>query len=157
VGLAFGAGDGPGTARAGWVSVGLSLAFMGAIALVFVALPGPLTGLFLDRADPANHAALGHAVRFLGVAALFQLVDGAQVTGAAALRGLGDTRAPMLIALGGYWAVGVPTAYAFGFGLGMGGVGVWLGLAVALALVAVALCRRFARLTGTSSPLSQPA
>lgn len=148
VGLNHGAGDGPGAARAGWVSIGLSGLFMSGMAALFVALPRPLTGLFLDSTEPANAAALDHAIAFLMVAALFQLVDGAQVTAAAALRGIGDTQVPMAIALGGYWAIGIPVAGFMGFATPLGGVGIWLGLAAGLAIAALLLCLRFARLTG---------
>jgi MATE family multidrug resistance protein len=78
------------------------------------------------------------------VAAVFQLVDGAQVIAAASLRGLSDTKIPMITAIIGYWAVGFPVAYVFGFTLGMRGVGVWFGLAAGLAVVAVVLTIRFA-------------
>jgi MATE family multidrug resistance protein len=150
VGLAFGAGDPFGAARAGWVSILASFFFMGAIAALFVALPGPLTGMFLDRADPGNTQALALAARFLLVAALFQVVDGAQVTAAAALRGIGDTRLPMMIALAGYWFVGIPVGWVLAFPLGIGGVGLWLGLAAGLSFAALFLCLRFSRLTARS-------
>lgn len=152
VGLHHGAGDRAGAARAGWVSIAMALVFMAAMAGLFVALPRPLAALFLDSADPANAAALRHAAAFLMVAALFQLVDGAQVTGAAALRGIGDTRMPMAIALAGYWAIGIPVAGVLGFATPLAGIGVWLGLAAGLAVAALLLCLRFARLTGEPPP-----
>jgi MATE family multidrug resistance protein len=78
------------------------------------------------------------------IAGLFQLADGTQVVAGAALRGLSDTRVPMLLALAGYWLCGLPIAYACGFLLGWRGVGVWLGLAAGLLIVAVVLTTRFA-------------
>lgn len=150
VGLAHGARDTAGAARAGWVSILASLLFMSGVAALFVALPGPLTGLFLDRTDPGNTQALALAAQFLMVAALFQVVDGAQVTAAAALRGIGDTKVPMVIALAGYWVVGIPTGWCLGFPLGLGGTGLWLGLAAGLAFAALFLCLRFSRLTRRS-------
>jgi MATE family multidrug resistance protein len=117
---------------------------MSLTCLTFVLLPHTLVGLFLDPTNPQNFEALALGASYLGVAALFQLVDGAQVAMAAALRGLSDTRMPLVIALVGYWAVGMPIAYVLGFPLGMRGVGIWLGLAAGLAFVAVVLTIRFA-------------
>jgi len=82
-------------------------------------------------------------VSFLYVAALFQIVDGAQVVGSAALRGLRDTRIPMLLAGAGYWVVGFTASAVLAFPLGLGGIGVWLGLALGIAAAAVLLVYRF--------------
>ena len=87
---------------------------------------------------------LGLAATFLTMAAVFQLADGLQVIGAGALRGLNDTRMPMLFAALGYWAIGFPSCILIGFGLGWGGVGVWAGLALSLLVVAVLMVGRFA-------------
>lgn len=147
VGLAYGAGSTAGAARAGWTSILISFGFMGCVALAFWFAPRTLIALFLDVAAPANAAPVALAASYLGVAALFQLVDGAQVTAAAALRGMSDTRAPMLIALTGYWVIGLPTGYLLGFQAGLEGVGVWLGLAAGLAAAAALLMARLARRT----------
>ena len=83
---------------------------------------------------------------FLAVAALFQLADAAQAVGAGVLRGVQDTRVPMLIALFGYWVVGFGSSVLFGFGLGWGGVGVWFGLLAGLAAASVLLLSVFVAL-----------
>jgi multidrug resistance protein, MATE family len=144
VGLAQGQGDRTGVGRAGWTSIGLGMGFMSMTALVFLAVPEPLVGLFLHGDAAAIERPLALAVTYLSVAALFALADGAQVVGGSALRGLGDTAWPMVAAIGGYWAVGLPLAYLLGFPLGLEGVGVWLGLACGLASVAAMLLLRFA-------------
>ena len=71
-------------------------------------------------------------------------LDGTQVTMSAALRGLSDTRMPLVIALVGYWLVGFPVSYLFGFPLGLRGVGIWMGLAAGLAAVGLVLTLRWA-------------
>ena len=71
------------------------------------------------------------------------LMDAAQVMALGLLRGVQDTKVPMVIAAVSYWVVGVPVSYAMGFWLGWGGVGIWLGLAVGLALAGVFLLVRF--------------
>lgn len=139
VGLAFGRGDRVGAARAATVSLLLALAFMSSTAALFLLAPELLISAFLDPDDPRNAAAREAAAMFLVVAALFQLVDGAQVVGGAALRGLSDMTAPAVIAVLGYWAAGAPISYFFGHGVGWGGVGVWLGLAAGLGVAAVVM------------------
>lgn len=145
VGLAAGARDREGVARAGWTALGLAGGFMSAMALVFVLTPGPIVALFLDPAlaQAEEVAALG--ARLLRVAGLFQVVDGLQVVGAGALRGLKDTRVPMLFAGLGYWVLGLPVGALLAFGAGFGALGIWLGLAFGLAIVAGLLVVRWSR------------
>jgi MATE family multidrug resistance protein len=145
VGLAFGRRDPEAIARAGWTSLALGISFMAAMALVMLAMPRQLVGLFLDPAVSANAAAFGLAVSFLFVAALFQIVDGAQVIGAGMLRGLQDTRVPMVYAAFGYWVIGAGTGVGLAFGLGWGGIGVWIGLAVGLSVVSALMLMRWSR------------
>jgi MATE family multidrug resistance protein len=144
VGLAFGRGDVEGVRKAGWTSVGLGVGFMALTASLFLAMPHALVTIFLDSHDPANAEALMLAASYLGIAGLFQLADGAQVVAAHSLRGLSDTRTPSLLAILGYWFVGLPTAYVLGFVFDLRGIGVWLGLATGLGFVAVLLLVRFA-------------
>jgi MATE family multidrug resistance protein len=145
VGRAHGAGDRDGIRRAGWTAYVMGILFMGLTATVMILVPRPLVGAFLDLADPANAAVVALAASFLGYAGLFQVVDGAQVVGAGMLRGLHDTRVPMLYAAIGYWGIGLPLGAALAFGAGLAGAGIWLGLAAGLAAVAVLMTVRFAR------------
>jgi MATE family multidrug resistance protein len=143
VGIAYGAGDREGVGRAAFSAIALGVGFMGLTALLFVLAPGLVISPFLDIRNPANAVPVALAASYLAVAGLFQLVDGAQVVVAHALRGLSDTRTPMLMAIGGYWGVGLPTGYVLAFVFGLRGVGVWLGLAVGLAFVCVLMLTRF--------------
>ena len=145
VGLAFGRGDRLGITIAGWTSFGLAVAFMGVMALVMIAAPGLLVSVFLDPADAANGPVMRLAVSFLLLAALFQVFDGAQAVGAGMLRGLHDTRVPMLYAAFGYWIVGLLTGIGLAFGRGWGGVGIWTGLAAGLGVVAALMIARWMR------------
>jgi MATE family multidrug resistance protein len=143
VGLAAGAGDPAGVRRAGIAALVIGGVFMSLMAILMWTLPGTIAGLFIDAGDPANAAVLQLAVTFLGIAALFQIFDGGQVIGAGALRGLKDTRWPMVFAAIAYWLVGMSMALGLGFGLGLGGVGIWFGLALALAVAAGLMIGRF--------------
>jgi MATE family multidrug resistance protein len=143
VGLASGAADPAGVSRAGWTAYGLGVSFMALMALAMVTWPELLISGFIDIADPANAAVLGLAVTFLAFAALFQIADGAQAVASGMLRGLHDTRVPMLLAAIGYWGIGLPLGVVLAFPLGLGGSGIWTGLFAGLAVVALLLLRRW--------------
>lgn len=145
VGLAAGARDDSGVTRAGWAALVAGLLFMACSALVFWFAGHFLVGLFLDVSVPENGPVIELAVSFLVIAALFQLVDGGQVIGVHALRGLNDTTVPMWLAIGGYWAIGFVASVVLAFPLGLGGRGVWMGLALGLAFVAILAIWRFHR------------
>lgn len=145
VGLAHGRGDRTGIARAGWTSFALGTGFMTLMALLLVTVPHALVAAFLDNADPANAPVIRLAVSFLAVAALFQIVDGAQAVGAGMLRGLHDTTVPMVYAAIGYWVIGLGVGVTLAFPLGWGGIGIWLGLASGLTVVAILMVSRWMR------------
>jgi MATE family multidrug resistance protein len=142
VGLAFGREDHAGVGRAGWTALAAGTAFMACTGLLFLTAGPWLVALFLDPVIDARPSML--AASFLIVAGVFQLVDGAQVVVASVLRGLNDTAMPMVLALGGYWLVGLPISYGLGFVAGWRGMGIWIGLAAGLAAVAIVLVARFA-------------
>ena len=142
VGLALGRRDEAGITRAGWTSWVLGVGFMGTMAAVMWAVPHELVTLFLDD-NAANAVVIGLAVSFLRVAAAFQLFDGAQVIGAGMLRGLHDTRWPLMFAFLGYWVVGLGIGAWLAFGTDWKGVGIWIGLASGLAAVAILMLVRW--------------
>jgi len=144
VGLAHGANNPLGVGLAGWTSMGIGTIFSVFPLLIFLLFPTYIVASFLDASNPKNFEVLALAASYLGIAGAFQLVDGAQVLMVAALRGLSDTRIPMLVAIFGYWGVGLGTAYLAGFVLDLRGIGIWLGLASGLAFVSVVLTIRFA-------------
>ena len=116
----------------------------------FLLIPEILIGLFIDPDDPARPAILATGVALLAIAALFQLVDFGQVMGLGMLRGVQDTRIPMIMAIISYWLIGLPVSYLVGFAAGWGGVGVWLGLTVGLAAACIGMQARFWRRYGFS-------
>ncbi|HEX2187913.1 MAG TPA: MATE family efflux transporter [Longimicrobiaceae bacterium] len=140
VGQHVGARSARGVRRATLATYLCAVGFMSLCALAFFLFPQELVGLYTS--DPAI---VRVASALLLVAALFQVFDGAQVAGLCALRGAADTRVPMLMALVGYWGIGVPVAYYLGFRTTLGPAGVWAGLSAALAVVAVLLAWRARR------------
>lgn len=145
VGFHYGAGNAAGIARAGWVALAAGTAFMAASALVMLVAARPILSLYIDLADPANAEMIAHAVQFMLVAAAFQLFDGTQAVAAGALRGLQDTRMPMVIAIFSYWVPGAAASIGLGLFTPLGGLGVWLGLLISLVIVAGLLLWRWTR------------
>lgn len=145
VGHAFGAGDALAVQRAGWTAYGLGVGSMVIAAVLMIAVPHWLLAAFFDVRAAENAQVLALATSYLAVAAVFQIVDGAQVMGAGMLRGLHDTRIPMVYAAIGYWGLGLPAGAALAFWAGWRGVGIWSGLAVGLGVVAVLMTRRWLR------------
>lgn len=137
VGQHVGAGNARRVHRAALATYLVALSFMGACALLFVAWPEAVVGLYTD--DPRI---VTMASTLLLLAALFQLFDGAQAAGICVLRGAADTRIPMWITLLGYWGVGFPVAYWLGFHTPLAHVGIWTGLVASLAVVAVMMALR---------------
>jgi MATE family multidrug resistance protein len=140
VGQALGRKDREGAAAAGWTALLLSGAFMGAAGTVLWIAPRAIVRIFIG-----DTAVIGVGAVLLRIAAVFQLFDGFQVTATGALRGLGDTRTPMLAHLAGYWAIGLPVSYVLCFPLGWGARGIWVGLSAALILIGVGLVAAWQR------------
>ena len=126
--------------RAGWLALGLGTSFMLLAAVVFLVAPGPLIALYTR--DP-QVMAVGPSL--LGLAAAFQICDGIQTVSTGALRGLGETRIPMLANLVGYWVLGLPLGLTLCFVLRWGIYGLWIGLLVALFIIAATLLARWRR------------
>ncbi len=147
VGMSHGRRDPAGIARSGWAGFALGVGFMTMTALGIWAFPGALAGLFIDGNGAQAEQVTRLSITFLMVAAIFQIADGAQVMGASMLRGLHDTRVPMIFAAIGYWVIGIGVGTILAFPLGWGGVGIWAGLATGLAVVSLLLLGRWSRRT----------
>jgi MATE family multidrug resistance protein len=156
VGRAYGAGDPEAIRRAGWTAFWLAVGFMAVMSLGMIAVPRLLISAFLDTADPGNAEVVRLAMSFLMLAALFQIADGVQAVGSGMLRGLHDARTPMLLALFGYWGIGLPLGLLLAFPLGLNGVGIWIGLSTGLAVVACLMIRRWLRREALGLLLQRP-
>jgi MATE family multidrug resistance protein len=137
VGHAVGRGDAPGVRRSTIASLVVGAGFMLCTGALFTLAPEPLAGLYTRDA-----MVLGLAALLLPLAGLFQVFDGLQVVAIGLLRGLGDTRMPMIVNVIGFWCIGMPVSLWLGFSLDYGAVGLWWGLVVGLIVVAVFLIAR---------------
>jgi MATE family multidrug resistance protein len=142
-GQALGRGDASGLRGGAATGVVLSILFALLTMALFLLIPETLLRLFLDPADPDTPGVIAAGVMLLSMAALFQVADGGQAMAIGLLRGVHDTWIPMVIAIVGYWVIGMPVAYALGFVADLGAVGVWWGLVAGLTAVWVALSVRF--------------
>ena len=145
VGYHFGAQDHAAIGRAGWAGIAMGAGFMTLTAGAMILAPGLLLRIYIDPDEARNAVMAGFAVRYMAVAAAFQLFDGIQAVAAGALRGLQDTRMPMVIAIFSYWVPGIGTALWLGFETPLQGTGVWIGLATGLVFAAGLLTWRWAR------------
>jgi len=145
VGQAIGRGDPGGARRSGWMAIGLAAGFMATASIVLVAAPHIIVRIYTG--DPR---VILPGVLLLRIAALFQISDGIQVVATGCLRGVGDTRTPMVANLLAHWGIGLPVGVGLCFGLNRGVGGMWLGLSAGLmsvaALLVVAWGRRAGRL-----------
>jgi multidrug resistance protein, MATE family len=137
VGHAVGRGDAPAVHRGTLAALAVGAGFMTLTAAILIGLPGPLARLYT-----ADAGVLALTVVLLPIAGVFQVFDGLQVVSLGLLRGLGDTRVPVIAGLAGFWGIGMPVSLVLGFVLDFGAAGLWWGLVVGLVMVALFLLLR---------------
>jgi MATE family multidrug resistance protein len=142
VGSQVGAGSLDGCRRAASAALLIGVAFMSVSAVGFLTLPELLARAYTDKLEVLRLAAL-----LIPIAGFFQVFDALQVVSAGVLRGLGDTRTPLVVNMVGFWLVGLPVSILLGFSANLGPQGLWWGLVVGLgAVAAILLVRVVARL-----------
>ena len=144
VGHAIGRGDAPAVKRAGSVATSLGIVFMSAMTLAVIFGRFAIARLFFG--EGAADGVIDLTAMLLMIGATFFVADGIQTVAAGALRGMNDTRIPLLFAVISYWLIGFPAAYELAFRIELGAVGVWIGLSCGTAVYAVLLLLRFRRL-----------
>lgn len=142
-GRALGRGDIAGIWRVAVTVLGLQLFVAALVIVMFLAIPETLIGAFLTDGSVEASDIVAYGVGLLLVTALFQIPDGVQVVALSLLRGIKDTKVPMILAVISYWVIGMPVAYILGFVWGYGGVGIWAGLVIGLTVAAVTMLWRF--------------
>jgi MATE family multidrug resistance protein len=134
VGHAVGARDLSRAVRAGWTALTTGGVIMAMIALVLFLWPALLISVFTT-----DQRVIDIGVRLLAIAAAFQLFDGTQAVVTGVLRGVGETRMPMIINVIGHWLFGLPVGYALCYWYGWGVLGLWIGLSIGLIFTALVL------------------
>jgi MATE family multidrug resistance protein len=143
VGHAVGRNDAPAVRRAGFVATLLGIVFMSVMTLAVIVGRFAIARFFFGEAVESAGAVIDLTATLLLVGATFFVADGIQTVAAGALRGLNDTRVPLLFAAISYWLVGFPAACGLAFQTDLGAVGVWIGLSCGTAVYAVLLILRF--------------
>ena len=143
VGHAVGRNDAPAVRRAGFVATLLGIVFMSVMTLVVVLSRFAIARFFFGEAVESAGAVIDLTATLLLVGATFFVADGIQAVVAGALRGLNDTRVPLLFAAISYWLVGFTAAYGLAFSAALGAIGVWIGLSCGTAVYAALLILRF--------------
>jgi len=147
VGQAAGRKDPIGTRRAGFAAIVLAAAFMTGMTVIVALARSYIPLLFLGAEAPDAAATVALAATLLVVGASFFIADGTQTVAAGALRGLNDTRLPLLFAAFSFWGVALASGLWLAFPAELGAVGVWIGLSIGLIVYAALLLWRFQGLT----------
>jgi MATE family multidrug resistance protein len=137
VGRSVGAGDAGHARRIAASALLVGVGYMALSATLMRLVPHEVARLYTDVPAVAMVAA-----SLLPIAGVFQVFDGMQVVAAGVLRGAGDTRAPLLANLFGFWFVGLPVSVFLGLHLRQGVTGLWWGFVAGLAAVALFLLLR---------------
>jgi multidrug resistance protein, MATE family len=143
VGHAVGRRDASAVRRAGFVATGLGIVFMSTMTLAVILGRFAVARFFFGEAVESGGAVIDLTATLLMVGATFFVADGIQTVAAGALRGMNDTRIPLLFAAISYWLIGFPAAWVLAFWTGWGAIGVWIGLSCGTAVYAVLLVLRF--------------
>ena len=143
VGFHMGAGAVARARLAGFTAITLGVGFMACTAVAIAFGRHLVFAFYLDVGDPNYDAVVSLGMSLLAVACVFQTFDGAQVVAAGMLRGVKDTRVPMLLGAFGYWGMGMTLGVVLAFWVGLGPVGLWWGFVCGLATVSVLLTLRF--------------
>lgn len=146
VGQALGRGDTAAIRRSGLVAIALGIVFMTIMTLAVILVRFEVAGFFFGETKQGV-AAVELAATLMMVGATFFIADGIQTVAAGALRGLSDTRVPLLLAAISYWLIGFTAAYGLAFWTSSGAIGVWIGLSIGTGIYAILLVLRFRALT----------
>src|SRR6266436_2720790 len=143
VGHAVGRNDPAAVKRAGFVATLLGIVLVSALTLAVIIGRYAIARFFFGEAAASAGDAVELTATLLAVGATFFVADGIQTVAAGALRGLNDTRVPLVFAAISYWLIGFTAAYGLAFRAGFGAVGVWIGLSCGTAVYAILLILRF--------------
>jgi multidrug resistance protein, MATE family len=146
VGHAVGRNDAAAVKRAGLVATLLGIVCVSALTFGVIFARFVIARFFFGDAAESAGAVIDLTAVLLMVGATFFVADGIQTVAAGALRGMNDTRIPLLFAAISYWMIGFPAAYGLAFRTELGAIGVWIGLSCGTAVYAVLLILRFLRL-----------
>jgi MATE family multidrug resistance protein len=148
VGHAVGRNDAKAVKHAGLVATLLGGVLALVLTFAVVVARFAIARAFFGEGSDGDGAAVELTATLLLVGATLFVTDAVQTVVVGSLRGMNDTRIPLLLAAIGYWMIGFPCAYGLAFLTQLGAVGVWIGLSCGTAIYALLLILRFALLAG---------
>jgi MATE family multidrug resistance protein len=143
VGHAVGRNDPAAAKRAGLTAMLLGIVLVAVLTLAVVLARFAIARFFLGEASESADVTIELATKLLLVGATFFVADGVQSIAVGSLRGMRDTRIPLLFAAISYWLIGFSAAYGLAFQTPLGAVGVWIGLSCGTTVYAILLVLRF--------------
>ncbi len=145
---AYGRGDWKKIGIIGKTTLIIALIYGSFCGICFIMFRDQLPLIFNENTDVVRLSSL-----LLLFAAVFQISDATQATGAGLLRGIKDVKVPTALITIAYWVIGLPVGWLFAFKYHMGAAGMWLGLIIGLTLAAVFLGIRFLRMAKKHNPV----
>jgi len=143
VGRAVGRNDGPGVKRAGLIAMLFGIVIAALLTLAVIALRFEIAKLFVGESADDADATIRLAAQLLLIGASSFITAAMSSIASGSLRGLKDTRVPLLFAGVAYWLIGFSLSYVLGLKLGLGAIGIWIGLSIGTATYAGFLVLRF--------------
>lgn len=143
IGNEVGKNNRQGLKLATWVNIAIGLAFTLIFSLIYIIFPEWAIQLDINPHDKMLAPVALQASKFLGIIAIALLSDSVRLVCSGALRGMKDTRFPVLISILCFWGIAFPTAYLLSFYFKFGGEGILWGVVIGLVFTAILLFRRF--------------
>jgi MATE family multidrug resistance protein len=133
-------------ANRAWVALGAAMLYMGACAVLFIVLRGPMVSVFIpadmDEAARANVMRLGGL--FLIACATFQIFDAVAMVLSGALRGAGDTKWVGVATVVLSWGMIVGGGQALvWWAPSLGSLGPWIAASAYIIVLAIVILLRF--------------
>jgi MATE family multidrug resistance protein len=129
------------------VNIAMGFLFALCFSIIYKYFPNFVIGLDIDVNSPDNKDLVAVSSSFLSIIGILILVDSLRLVSIGSLRGIKDTKIPMIISFVGFWCVAFPASYLLGFQFKLGGVGIWYGVIIGVAFSGVLTFVRFNRMS----------
>lgn len=122
-------------------SLHMSIAFMLFCALIFVIFNKSIPAIFTNDTNVFPIAST-----IIWIVAAYQIFDATQLGCISALRGIGDVKVPLYMAVFSYYIICIPVGLILAFWVGLGVYGIWIGLLIGLMTASILFYARLNRM-----------
>lgn len=140
---AVGRNDRPGIKRANLAAMLFGTVIVTILTVAVTEGRFEIASLFLGASVKDACATVELAADLVLVGASLFITEAIYTIAWGSLRGLKDTRAPLLFAGIAYWLIGFSLSYVLGLKMDLGAIGIWIGLSIGAAAHAALLVIRF--------------